>query len=102
MYARASTIVGDPSRVDETVKMLETEILAQLEQVDGFQGIVALGDRTTGKSLVVTFWESEDAMKASEERANQLRSDAASRLGATGAPQVDRYEVLLQKVTATV
>jgi len=97
MHARASTMMGDPAQVDEAGRMIESELLAQLEQVDGFRGILALGDRETGKSLVVTFWDSEETMKTSEERANQMRSAASSRIGATGAPQVDRYEVIFHK-----
>ncbi len=97
MYARASTMNGDPAKVDESAKMLESTLYAQLEQVDGFRAVVALAQRDTGKSLVVTFWDSEDAMAASEERANQMRSSAAAEIGAEGAPQVERYEVLFER-----
>lgn len=97
MHARASTITGAPGQGDEERRMFETELLGQLEQVDGFRGVLALADSDSGKSLVVTFWDSEEAMQASEERANQMRSDAASRIGATAPPQVDRYEVVFHK-----
>lgn len=96
MYARASAMSGDPAKVDAATTMIETELYAQLEQVDGFRGVVALGQRDSGRSLIVTFWDSEDAMTASEERANQMRSAAATELGAT-APEVDRYEVLFYR-----
>ena len=97
MHARASAMSGDPARVDEAKTMLEEDLYAQLEQVDGFRGAVALAQRDTGKSLIVTFWDSEEALTASEERANQMRSAAATQVGATDAPQVDRYEVLFYK-----
>ncbi|HEU0302973.1 MAG TPA: hypothetical protein VFR32_00180 [Gaiellaceae bacterium] len=87
---------GDPAKVDATERMLEDELYAQLEQIDGFKGVVALGQRDTGKSLVVTFWDSEQAMTASAERANQMRSAAAEELGAS-TPQVDTYEVLFYR-----
>jgi len=96
MHARASGMSGDPARVDEATKMLENELYAQLEQVDGFRGVVALGQRDTGKSLIVTFWDSPEAMAASEERANQMRSSAAAELGAS-TPDVDRFEVLFYR-----
>jgi heme-degrading monooxygenase HmoA len=98
MYARASTMNGDPAKVDEAAKILESTLYAQLEQVDGFRAVVALAQRDTGKSLVVTFWDSEDAMAASEERANQMRSSAAAQIGAEGAPQIERYEVLFERM----
>jgi len=96
MHARASTMSGDPEKVDEAANMLETTLYAQLEQVDGFRGVVALAQRDSGTSLVVTFWESEEAMAASEERANQMRNQAAAELGAS-TPEVERYEVLFYK-----
>ena len=97
MHARASAMSGDPALVDKAKAMLEEDLYAQLEQVDGFRGVVALAQRDSGNSLIVTFWDSEAAMTASEERANQMRSAAASEVGAAGAPQVDRYEVLFYK-----
>jgi heme-degrading monooxygenase HmoA len=97
MHARASTITGAPGQADEERRLFESELLPQLEQVDGFKGVLALADNSSGKSLVVTIWESEQAMQASEERANQMRSDAAARFGATSPPQVDRYEVVFHK-----
>lgn len=96
MHARASAMSGDPAKVSTTSQLLESELYAQLEQIDGFKGVVALGQRDTGRSLVVTFWESEDAMTASTERANQMRSAAAEELGAS-TPQVDTYEVLFYR-----
>ena len=96
MHARASTMNGDPAKVDATSQMLENELYGQLEQIDGFRGVVALGDRDTGKSLVVTFWDSQAAMAASSERANQMRAAAADELGA-GAPEVETYEVLFYR-----
>ena len=96
MHARASTMTGDPAKVDEASTLLENELYGQLEEVDGFRGVVALGQRDSGKTLVVTFWNSEDAMSASEERANQMRSEAAAELGAS-APEVERFEVLFYR-----
>jgi heme-degrading monooxygenase HmoA len=96
MHARTSIMSGDPAKVDEAAKMLEAELYAQLEQVDGFRAVIALGQRDSGKSIVVTFWDTEEAMAASEERANQMRSQAAAELGA-GTPEVERYEVLFYR-----
>jgi hypothetical protein len=51
-----------------------------------------LVDRETGNALAITLWEDEQALAASEERANALRADAAREMGAT-QPTVARYEV---------
>ena len=31
--------------------------------MDGFEGMIALVDRRSGKTLGITFWESEEAMR---------------------------------------
>jgi heme-degrading monooxygenase HmoA len=53
---------------------------------------ILLVDRETGNAVAITFWEDEQALAASEERANALRADAAQEMGAT-QPTVARYEV---------
>jgi len=60
--------------------------------MDGFKGMIALGDRQSGKMLGITFWESEEAMRASEEEANRLREESAEASEETIAG-VERYEV---------
>jgi heme-degrading monooxygenase HmoA len=51
-----------------------------------------LVDREGGKALIVTFWESEEAMRASEE-ARRRRQAATS--AATGAQvTTERYEIV--------
>jgi heme-degrading monooxygenase HmoA len=69
----------------------------QAKQLDGFNRMIALGDRQSGKLLGITFWESEEAMRASEEAANRLRSETAEASGGTIAG-VERYEVRLFEV----
>jgi heme-degrading monooxygenase HmoA len=54
-----------------------------------------MGDRETGKLVSVTLWESEEALRASEEAADQLRADAADRTGGAIA-SVERFEVFAQ------
>ena len=56
-------------------------ILPRAKQMEGFKGMIALGDRQSGKTLGITFWESEVAMRASEEAANRLRGESAEASG---------------------
>ncbi|HEX2108629.1 MAG TPA: hypothetical protein VHF70_05045 [Rubrobacteraceae bacterium] len=54
--------------------------------------MIALGDRHSGRTLGITFWETEEAMRVSEEAANRLREESAQAGGDTIA-SVERYEV---------
>jgi len=98
MYARLSTYQGSPdsedAQVEEGLRYAREEVLPRARQMDGFRGVISLLDRQSGKSLSLTLWESEEAMRASEEEANQLRSASAEAGGET-VQDVERYEVTL-------
>jgi heme-degrading monooxygenase HmoA len=94
VFARVSTFTGTSDEVDEAIREVRENVLPRTEQLDGFKGAYFLVDRQNGKSLSVTLWESEEAMRASEEAANSLRSEVAEALG-TQMVGVERYEVAL-------
>jgi heme-degrading monooxygenase HmoA len=100
MHARVSMIEAPPERVDEGIDRVINEVIPSLRDIPGFDGVVSLIDRPSGRSLTITLWDSEEALRASEERATQLRSQAAGDLGSTTPPQVDRYEVAFAEMTA--
>ena len=73
---------GPPHGIDSAVRQL----------LKGFTGAQLLVDRKGGK-VVVTFWETEQALQDSESKANELRRTAAAQVQATGEPVVERFEV---------
>jgi hypothetical protein len=91
-------IGGPPDRIDEDLRYVREQVLPQISQQDGFKGMAALADRQTGKTLGITFWESEEALRASEEAADRLRGDSADAMGDTIAG-VERYEVGLLEMS---
>ena len=99
MHARMSTLEGPPDRMDEGLRHVREQVLPLLQQQDGFNGFVALGDRQSGKLIGVSFWENEQAMQASEEVGNRTRSESAEAISATVAG-VERYEVGVFEVSS--
>jgi heme-degrading monooxygenase HmoA len=97
VYARVSTLEGSPEQLDEGVRFLREEILPTGKEDAGFKGLIALADRTSGKALSITFWETEEALLATEQGADQLRSTWAERSGQQIA-SVESYEVGLFEV----
>lgn len=93
MHARVTTLQGQPDRADDVAAQLQRDDVPGFEQLDGFKGMTLMVDRGSGKMMALTFWESEDALRASEEAVKDARSRAAEQGGA-GEPQVERYEVL--------
>ena len=93
MYARVTTIQMDPARTDDAIRGLRENDVPMFEQIDGFKGFTLLVDRESGKVIGTSFWESAEAMEASEDQVTGARERAAETGGATGTRQVERYEV---------
>ncbi len=102
MYARMSTVRAPGGDVDQGRAVIRDQILPAARQLDGFQGAISIGDSQTGTWRTITLWDSEEEMRASEERANELRRQAAEAVGATAEPEVERYEVVYLEVESGV
>lgn len=92
MHARMSILEVSPDQLDEGMRHVREQVLPLIQQQDGFKGFIALADQQSGKVIGVSFWESEQAMQASEEVGNRTRSESAETVGGTVAG-VERYEV---------
>lgn len=90
MHARVSTYEG---QADELVKAFDS-VTGRLEELEGFSKAYFLVDRHGGRGMSITLWESEDALIASVERANQMREQASEQAGAS-IQSVDHFEVAL-------
>ncbi len=102
MFARATTIQGPTEQMEAGLSGIREQIIPSLRELSGFQGVITLADRTSGKGITITLWDTEEDLRTSEQQADQLRTQAAGLIGATQAPQVDRYEVVLLDVEAGV
>lgn len=93
MHARMSTLQGSPGQADDAIRQIDDQVIPAAKAMDGFSGLLALMDRDSGKMIAITFWESEEAMRASEEAANRLRESTASAADEE-IVGVDRFEVV--------
>ncbi len=100
MYVRVNTIEGSPDKMDDVTTHIQEQTLPQLRQMEGFEGFVALGDRQSGKVLGVAFWESEEALRATEQALSSVRSGAAEAAGGIVA-SVEQYEVLVNEAPSS-
>jgi heme-degrading monooxygenase HmoA len=97
MYARVSRYEGGaPERLEESVRRGREETLPAARELDGFAGAIALLDRRSGRHMVVSLWESEQAMEASEEAAQELRERQL--IEGERVSAVERYEVAMLEI----
>ena len=54
---------------------------------------ILLIDRETGKALGITLWPDEEAMRQSENSANEHRQRVSDEMQSGQAPTVERFEV---------
>jgi hypothetical protein len=87
---------GAPERIDDATRQTEDVWLPKLREIDGFRSVTTLADRSTGTIVAITYRESEDALRASDEKVTGVRKDAADAVEVRSQPTVERYGVVIQ------
>ena len=96
MHVRVTTLEVPPDRMDDAKRYVQERLLPQLRQMEGFMGFVALGSSQSGKLQGVAFWESEEALRATDEAVVPVREGAAEASGGT-VVSVEEYEVFVNE-----
>ena len=91
MFARSTTITGDPGNVDAGITYVRNEVMPAVTGMDGCIGLSMLVNRDTGRCIATSSWSSEEAMKASFAAVAGNRARAGEILG--GTPRVEEWEV---------
>jgi heme-degrading monooxygenase HmoA len=92
MFARIGTWQGSAAELESWITRAREQVKPSIQQDPGLDAVYWLVDRRAGKGLIVTLWESREAMDASE-KARAARQAATS--AATGAVvTTERYEVV--------
>jgi hypothetical protein len=91
MYARSTTIKGDPGAIDSLIAYVRDEVMPAITALDGSVGMSLLVDRESGRCIATSSWETEEARAASREALAGQRERAAEMLG--GDIQLDDWDV---------
>ena len=91
MYARSTTIQAQPSSIDAGIAHVRDTVMPALEGVDGYTGLSLLVDRSSGRCIATSAWQSEEAMRASAESVRPVRDRAAEVFG--GNADVEEWEI---------
>jgi hypothetical protein len=94
MFARVATFQSDPGRLDDTIEMVRNEVAG--ETPDGLKGakMLMLIDRESGKSIGITLFESEEAMRRGDQALNAMDPGVTERRGT-----VEFYEVPVETIS---
>ena len=92
MFAVLSTFSADGVDLAYAARIVGESMEGWLRGFDGYAGLLILTNDEQGLARVMTFWESREAIEASERGRKNLREAMAKRLGVT-LESVESYEV---------
>ncbi|MET8561844.1 hypothetical protein ABZV75_15050 [Streptomyces flaveolus] len=73
MFVRAVYATGDPALLDAAIRSVNSEGRDLLEERPGYRGAGVFADRELGKLLTVSWWETEEARRNSDEVMRERR-----------------------------
>jgi heme-degrading monooxygenase HmoA len=77
MHARIGRISFSPDSADQVTSHVRDNVVPSYEGKDGFKGFTLLLDVPGGEAIGISFWETEEAMQATEALGDQARQGAA-------------------------
>lgn len=95
MHARLTTVTG-ATDIDGGAAFVRDQAVHDLGQQKGFKGISCSADRPAGVVAILSLWETEADLDASESAADKTRGEGIKVIG--GQPTVERYEQIAEGV----
>lgn len=92
MHARSTTVQAQLSSIDAGLAHIRDEVMPAVQAIEGCIGLSVLVDRESGRCIITAAYESEDAMRASADKAMQLRNRAAENLGGN-VEKIEEWEI---------
>jgi quinol monooxygenase YgiN len=91
MYARSTTMSGNPESVQAATSYVHDEVMPAMQAMDGCVGLSMLADRDTGSCIVTTSWRDAAAMQSSQDGVRSAAERTAEILGAR--PEVQEWQI---------
>jgi hypothetical protein len=93
VYARLTRYEGSsPDTIEGGLETKKRVLPTAPGQTEGMKGAIFLSERESGRIVVISLWEDEEALRASEPEAKRLREEVTAD-GETAS--VEHYEVAL-------
>jgi hypothetical protein len=77
MHARIGRVTFLPDKADEVIGHVKEVIVPRFEASEGYKGYTLLIDRSSGAGIGISFWDSEDAMYATDTLGEESRQGTA-------------------------
>jgi quinol monooxygenase YgiN len=91
VYARSTTIMARPESIDAGITQVRDEVMPMVQEMEGCVGLSMMVDRTSGRCITTTAWQSAEAMRTTDETLRPVRERLGETIG--GTPQVNEWEI---------
>jgi quinol monooxygenase YgiN len=91
MYARSTTVRGDPQAVADGIAYVRDTVMPAVLQMDGCVGLSMLADRESGRCIVTSAWADSESLHRSTHGVMALRQRAAEIMG--GQAEIEEWEI---------
>jgi heme-degrading monooxygenase HmoA len=82
MHLRINDVTVSPSRIDELADVLSNKAMPVVTAQKGCQAVLCAADRATGNCAIVSIWDSQKSLEASEKAIGVIRSEVIDAVGA--------------------
>ena len=93
MHVRMNMLAGDPGQLGEAIRYFQTTVRPHVEGQVGSRGLAVFTNADLGTCVVASYWNSADAMTASEQAVQPPRKEFTELI--KGTVTVEHYEVPL-------
>ena len=83
-----------PEQSEAGLEIFQEQLSPWLRDASGYRGLIRLEDRENGKTLVISLWADEEALRASDEAGERFAELTAQTTGATRLA-IEQYEATL-------
>jgi len=96
MHARVTTVRIQPDKVEEVLEIGRSSVAPAAREQQGFKGLFLLTNSDMGKGISVTLWETEEALRASEESGYYQEQMGKLANFLVAPPEKEDYKVSIQ------
>jgi heme-degrading monooxygenase HmoA len=93
MYARVVFTHVQADKEDAVIQLYNESVVPSAVQQPGFKGLLSLVDRSRGKAISITLWETEEDMLAGESSGYYQEQLAKFGDKLSAIPTMEAYEV---------
>ena len=93
MFARYTTVRGDPDKIEAAIEYVDGEARAAVEAAAGNRGFAVLADLARGWLIGASYWDSRESMTNAESALAESRARGAGTAG--GEVSMERFEVVV-------